>query len=622
MAFSSISARRTASCHHGGRDDLAGAADRLAEARSLGSPDATTRAMILYDLGLARWDVDRGTAAGPAEAVAAFREAAAIRSAPPLLRAESALEWGRVAAEGGDWTSAAEGFARVVELLPRVAPRHLDRGDQEHLLALVEGAARDSVACALRSGAADLERAVHVLERGRDVLFGALVGPAGAAGDLEAARRAAPGLVDRFEEMWARLISRRSLQFVRSGGLTVPELGERRSRETGLLVDELDEVVAEIRRLDGLSGFLRPPPVARLLERLSSRTVVMINTSRYGCDALILRKGRITAVPLPELTWPRLQELVRLHRRVLAGLRRTDPSEGPPPWLDEALRQICGVLWSAAAEPALNAAGATAPREDGWPRLWWCPTGPLMLLPVHAAHPAQQWPEPQDGVLDRVIPSLTPTLRSLAESSTAAAPGPRPPGSLLIITAPAGGRPVLEHADREGSAVERLSGLPARVMRGPEANRTAVASALPAHPFMHYVGHSGQDLANPGLGGLCLHDGDLTGLELASLRLPGASLAYLSSCEGGLGGTAVPDEPLTLAVGLRSAGFRHVIGTLWAVDDRSSAEIAEGFYRELTASGRRAPDPERAAAALHAILRNLGRARPPAVWAAYTHLGA
>src|SRR5437660_1448375 len=48
-----------------------------------------------------------------------------------------------------------------------------------------------------------------------------------------------------------------------------------------------------------------------------------------------------------------------------------------------------------------------------WPRMWWCPTGPLTLLPLHAAGRHDV-----DGaaVIDRVVSSYTPTVRALREA--------------------------------------------------------------------------------------------------------------------------------------------------------------------------------------------------------------
>ncbi|NUR68671.1 MAG: CHAT domain-containing protein, partial [Streptomyces sp.] len=83
----------------------------------------------------------------------------------------------------------------------------------------------------------------------------------------------------------------------------------------------------------------------------------------------------------------------------------------------------------------------------------------------------------------------------------------------------------------------------------------------------------------------------------------------------------LPDEALHLAGSLQLAGFSQVIGTLWRVDDDSSAEIASRVYGRLAASGPGAPP---AARALGDAVRQLRERWPerPLSWAAHVHSGA
>jgi CHAT domain-containing protein len=143
---------------------------------------------------------------------------------------------------------------------------------------------------------------------------------------------------------------------------------------------------------------------------------------------------------------------------------------------------------------------------------------------------------------------------------------------------------------------------------------------LTRHRCWHFIGHSRQDLLNPGLAAIRLADGELTALDLTRLRLHGGELAYLSSCESATTGTGVPDEPLHLALSCQIAGYRHTIGTMWSVVDHSAAAMAGRFYAHLTVDGRLAP--ETAADALHKAVLHLRRTSPIEVWAAYLHAGA
>jgi CHAT domain-containing protein len=64
-----------------------------------------------------------------------------------------------------------------------------------------------------------------------------------------------------------------------------------------------------------------------------------------------------------------------------------------------------------------------------------------------------------------------------------------------------------------------------------------------------------------------------------------ARLAFLSACETGLVGTILPDEVVSLASGFLQAGAAGVVSTLWAVNDKSTALLAERFYRHWKGDG-------------------------------------
>ncbi|WP_405787723.1 MULTISPECIES: CHAT domain-containing protein [unclassified Streptomyces] len=68
-------------------------------------------------------------------------------------------------------------------------------------------------------------------------------------------------------------------------------------------------------------------------------------------------------------------------------------------------------------------------------------------------------------------------------------------------------------------------------------------------------------------------------------------------------------------------GYRHVIGTLWSVYDRSAAAVSATVYEELTAGGRFSP--ARSAHALHTATRRLRDAEPdrPSAWMPFAHIG-
>jgi CHAT domain-containing protein len=90
---------------------------------------------------------------------------------------------------------------------------------------------------------------------------------------------------------------------------------------------------------------------------------------------------------------------------------------------------------------------------------------------------------------------------------------------------------------------------------------------------------------------LLLEDWDREQFTVASLLETNLAsnppfLAYLSACGTGqiLDETSV-DESIHLASAFELAGFRHVIGTLWSVDDRLSVDMARMTYEFLRQGG-------------------------------------
>ena len=83
------------------------------------------------------------------------------------------------------------------------------------------------------------------------------------------------------------------------------------------------------------------------------------------------------------------------------------------------------------------------------------------------------------------------------------------------------------------------------------------------------------------------------------------------------------DESIHLTSAFLIAGFPHVIGTLWQVQDDAAYEMADTFYRELrvrTASGLALPESARALRAAAVAARDSLQA--PSLWAAHIHTGA
>jgi CHAT domain-containing protein len=133
-----------------------------------------------------------------------------------------------------------------------------------------------------------------------------------------------------------------------------------------------------------------------------------------------------------------------------------------------------------------------------------------------------------------------------------------------------------------------------------------------AASWAHFACHAHSNPSSPSDSHLLLYDGSVT--EISRLRPSDAELAYLSSCSTAQGSDRLADEAIHIASAFQLAGYRHVVGALWPVQDTTSAELAEDFYGRIAEGASPAH-------ALHAAIRELRDTQPLAasLWAGYLH---
>ncbi|MGW6308765.1 CHAT domain-containing protein [Streptomyces niveus] len=627
------------------------------------------RALHLTDLGTAlherffavlrdRSNMTRSVRTGDLRAaVRAWTQASRVDTAPARNRIEAAWTAAR-ALRRTDPGSAADMAEAAVGLLPRLTPRRLERGDQQHVLSAFPGLASEAAALALADPEGTPERraarALRLLEAGRAVALGQALD---ARNDLTDLRRRHAAVAGRFTELRDGLD-----QPLESAGSGFSEAGTRSARltpdgvaaERQRLADEFTAVLEEIRGLPGFSSFGLPPALDDLLAEAEAEAgagaVVVVNVSRHRSDALLLTGGQVRSVPLPDLT---AREVASRSESFRQALIRTE-TLGDPAQRRRAqgvLTEILEWLWDAAAAPILDALGHRERPSAGaeWPRVWWVPSGLLAQLPLHAAgHHTDAEDSRRRTVLDRAVSSYTPTVRVLRHAreqvrrragGTRAADGQY--RALIIAMPTTPGHADLDHVADEVAVVRaHLPG--ATILAGPDPGagpsappsppftvptRERVLTRLPDCAIAHFACHGESHLTDPSRSRLLLHDhtdAPFTVAGLAAVHLDRAELAYLSACrttvvEPGF----LADEPIHLTVALQTAGFPHVIGTLWEIDDATAVTVAGAFYTGLrTGSGKL--DTTRAAHALHTAVRATRDrfAVTPSLWAGYVHAGA
>jgi tetratricopeptide (TPR) repeat protein len=602
-----------------GAGDLERALARLDEAVQAVPADHPDRTAFLTnraDAYAARFTRHADTA-DLAAALRDYRDAA-DGPAPALSRARAALRAGRLAASVDPGRNEAlDGFAQAIDLVDQVVWRGLSRLDAERLLREFSGAASDAAACAIARGGRDNagggpEQALELLERGRGILLGQSLDTRAAYDTLRAEH---PGLAQRFATVQQAL---ERPELTRSLSEPHPTTAAMADGERFVaLAREREEILAAIQKLPGYGGFPRADPVDGP-KAAAAGPVVVVNVSRYRCDALAVTAAGVELIELPRLTADGTARVadgfLKLVRRIRV-VSELSPAERRR--LESRLREILAWLWDTIAKPVLDHLGLGR-RAGQWPRLWWCPTGRLALLPLHCAQRYDPALLTDDGVMDRVAASYTPTLRALVSGRIRLSPDTAADGLLAVAMAQTPGKPSLPGTAAELKAVGATL-TPADTLAAERATKHAVISRLREHRWLHYIGHSAQNLQDPGGGALFLQDGPLTMREIAAIHLEHAEFAFLSSCESTLGTTVLPDEMLHLAGALGMAGYRHVIATSWSIRDDMAPRVAGEIYRRLTEGG--VFDPAEAGTALHRTLRQIMATQPLLVSAAYSHTG-
>ena len=256
------------------------------------------------------------------------------------------------------------------------------------------------------------------------------------------------------------------------------------------------------------------------------------------------------------------------------------------------------------------------------PHIWWCPTGPLAFLPIHAAGLYLQ----PDGLKlsDYAISSYTPSLTALLDK-----PYLKPQSNPTLLTVALPTESHLQGTEKEVVCIANHAAKTMQVKKLYEKEATAqnVAKALQEANWVHFACHGVQHPSEPTKSCLCLSGHtELKLSEVIGLQLKDAQLAYLSACQTATGDEKLEDEAVHLAAGMLQAGFRAVIATMWTIDDEFSVEVADETYCLLC--GEYGNDSTRAAEALSFAITKVvenrkaeGRKVSFFDWVPFIHIG-
>lgn len=202
------------------------------------------------------------------------------------------------------------------------------------------------------------------------------------------------------------------------------------------------------------------------------------------------------------------------------------------------------------------------------------PTGWLALLPLHAA-----WAEDPSTAtgcryaLDELTITYVPSAHALWQSMLWSE---RPADHLMAVDNPDG--TLVFAADEVQAVLLEFKNTKCKHLPGNKAQVETVKKEMQKAQVLHFSTHGVAGWEDEEQAHLKLADGELTLPDIFELNLERTRLAVLSACETGVPSLDLIEELLGLPAGMMQAGVPGVIGSLWAVNDMSTAMLMARFY--------------------------------------------
>ncbi|KAH7109907.1 hypothetical protein B0J13DRAFT_293914 [Dactylonectria estremocensis] len=254
--------------------------------------DHPDRAGRLNNLGnkFESWYEWTGEMKGLEEASTYLLEAWACLNALPFHRVRAAALCLKLLATQHRVDEAIDLGTGILDLLPSVHTRALDRNDQQFVMSTFAGAASDL--CAFFLSANRLSEALEYLEQGRAVIISQLLDD---RTDVSLLRRDHSQLADQYQS----LVDEMNTHIRQTTPDVVETLIRKRRQEAAA---KLDMCLKEIRRVPGHERFILGQTVAKMQESVTEGSIVVINVTDFRSDAILISNNILTTITFPDLS--------------------------------------------------------------------------------------------------------------------------------------------------------------------------------------------------------------------------------------------------------------------------------------------------------------------------------
>jgi tetratricopeptide (TPR) repeat protein len=470
---------------------------------------------------------------------------------------------------------------RILDLLPSVHTRALDRNDQEFVVSTFAGVA--SNLCSFLLSANRLGEALECLEQGRAIIISQLLDD---RSDLSSLREDHSQLANRYQS----LVDEMNAPTLQATPGVVEALLRKRRQEAAV---ELDMCLKEIRCVPGHERFMLGQTVAEMQECITEGSIVVINITDFRSDAIIISSNSLRTIILPELSTFDARSWVSKDWS-------TKKKSEQRPKNDEFLDYLSW-LWHACVKHIVAEISASQTHQsEGLPRVWWIGSGLASSMPFHAAGVHTRGSK--ENAYCSMISSYTPSIKALGYAQKQAKRAQEAlvaqDANTMLIAA----MPTTPKGPNDKKAPKKLPGVEEEMREILNLARPQKSATVLMHPSVdqvlevlkscriaHFACHGILDCSDPFNSGLILQktagpdealvQDRLTVQRVSDLRLRYAQIAYLS-----VGSTAenkaarLSDEVIHIVSGFQVAGFPHVIGCLWLARDSECVEVSKRFY--------------------------------------------
>ena len=524
------------------------------------------------------------------DAIRSYRQACGLGlRAAPEETVHAGRNWQRWAFQRGSWMEVIEAYSFIEHGMEQWISNQFSRMDKSFSLGGVQGLAAQAAYAHFQLD--QLKEAVEALEAGRAQLLREA---------LERQRRDLYSLPELgFKDLSEKFIEASG----RYDALLAQAHSEIRPADWVEQMEgasrEMQSAAESIRKSAGAKHpqyrfFRKSLPLEEIQKQANEAPLVYLAATSSGGMAIIVNVTHLKVIELLELSNTALRRTVQgpddeplLGGYLGAYMRWRDNCNdlnAKDAW-SKTLDKTTRWLWETIMGKVLVYLEAKGIREAVL-----IPTGLLGLLPLHAAWTEDlSLPTGRRYALDDVTFTYAPSAQALFHARQGAG---RPTDTLLAVENPDG---TLHFTEPEVKSV--LSHFPGKYnhLLRDQARKEAVVQAIGSSHVLHFSTHGLAGWQEAESSRLKLADGDLILTELFGLHLDQARLAVLSACETGVPGTELPDEVISLPSAWMQAGMPGVVGSLWSVDDMSTAMLMARFYDLWRDDGLSAPEALRRA---------------------------